>query len=534
MSNTANCEEIKTTESTKPKEEHIYVNVNTNFIKSKSAFMDNASEKSITAIAAPKVKSEVDAPKETRKTPLIRESTGFDVVAATLKSANYYENSSVFQLEILDKKTSNLAETQSVLEHHRDSENFDANFDTELVELNNQIEKLLNKGSTDTADHLANQKLVANRETRTKSEGASDQKTELADESPTRRKTISSMPLDENACDQIANKTINNLEKPPVTLRSKSSASCIKPNSITKSVSNDEIQKRFTTDQTSAKAAQAKAGYKSKLEATKLSEEVDSTGTITPDTCAKRRKSENPSESGSTGQKLAKAAPEPVVLPKNRQSLSTNTTPLLETQTTLASLKGVNRKNMSKSLQDNSRVVTNIHLKKSTALNDQQNLVNVVDFHLAENEKLSVRTKIKLMESIANSKSSGNERSSSSSSSCSSSRSPPMSPKTIIEIVPFQVQVDKQKPPIVTARTNVSQTNATTAATLSNADMSSKHLENVQLKTSSNESLSEVSIKENLVYVSSESGNSNTDSLSSKAKEKRHTVKELMSKFEPK
>jgi len=245
----------------------------------------------------------------------------------------------------------------------------------------------------------------------------------------------------------------------------------------------------------------------------------------------KRRKPDN--NQFESDSKNKKVTPIPgTTFPKNRQSLSTNTTPVIENEAA-SSLKNLNKKSMSKSLQDNSKLA---NLKTTYSSEQCQNTAMTVG-----GEKLSVKTKIRLMESIV--KSSSNERSSSSSSSGSSSRSPPRSPKTIIEIVPVQNLLDKQKPPpIVTARTNLAHSqnvsnqsksfanNSETVETNSNTKILGSE---PPLKTSSNESLSEVSIKENLVYERSEK-NTIQPTIGPNSKEKRHTVKELMSKFEPK
>jgi len=532
----------KKVEPVEYQEEHIYVNVNKTVLKSKN----KSSEK-------PSVLTHKEAESdETIKTPLIRESTGFDVTN-TLKNLNHYENSSLFQSEILDKnKLNQLAKESS--EHQVkqlspnqkiDSENFDANFDTELVELNNQIEKLLTKNSEDSVktEPLKDGKNTSNeplqREVRTKSEGEEKNPTDVdsTNDSPMRRMTISSINFGENSDVIVTNNTNIKLpEKPPVTLRSKSITS--KQNSVSKSVSNDEIQQRVVANNVqSTKPTETRASYKSKLESKKVGEEiVDSSSNdtnikrksaLSSDEFKRRKSDNNQSESDAKAQ-----TPKPgVVLPKNRQSLSTNTTPVIESDTT-SNLKNANKKSMSKSLQDNSKLTNN----NPNSSHQHPNKVSTV-----EDEKLSVKTKIKLMESIV--KSSGNERSSSSSSSGSSSRSPPRSPKTIIEIVPVQSFLDKQKPPpVATTRTNLNQAqhlskpskffanNSESTETTSIAKSLGSAL---PLKTSSNESLSEVSIKENVMFDTSEKV-AKQPCAAPNSKEKRHTVKELMSKFEPK
>jgi hypothetical protein len=488
---------------------------------------------------------------DTIKTPLIRESTGFDVTNA-LKKLNHYENSNLFQSEILDKNKSNPLDAESS-EHQVkqlspnqkiDSENFDANFDTELVELNNQIEKLLTKNSEDSikTDPLKDENKTSNeplqREVRTKSEGEEKKPTNVdsTNDSPMRRMTISSINFGENSDVIVTNNTnVKQPEKPPVTLRSKSITS--KQNSVSKSVSNDEIQQRVIANNVqSTKLTETRASYKSKLESKKLGEEiVDSSSNdtnikrksaLSSDEFKRRKSDNNQSECDAKAQMVT---PKPgVVLPKNRQSLSTNTTPVIESDTT-SNLKNANKKSMSKSLQDNSKLTNN----NPNSSHQHPNKVST-----AEDEKLSVKTKIKLMESIV--KSSSNERSSSSSSSGSSSRSPPRSPKTIIEIVPVQSFIDKQKPPpIATTRTNLNQAqylsklsaiNSESTETSSIAKILGSAL---PLKTSSNESLSEVSIKENFMIDTSEKV-TKQPCAAPNSKEKRHTVKELMSKFEPK
>lgn len=105
--------------------------------------------------------------------------------------------------------------------------------------------------------------------------------------------------------------------------------------------------------------------------------------------------------------------------------------------TTDTNLKNPSNKNICKSLQDNSSLLK-FEPKKETSLNiSAENSMDQSDSN--GDEKSSVKSKIKLMESIVNStssnnisssasKSNKNERSSSSSSSCSS-RSPPLSTK---------------------------------------------------------------------------------------------------------
>ena len=454
----------------------------------------------------------------------------------------------MFQLEILDKKNSNISTEEEIVKKYEeqnspnlkvDSENFDANFDTELVELNSQIEKLLTKNSDDVIKNeppKEEKKVIelVNREVRTKSEGESQKPANLeyVDDSPTRRMTISSITFGENSSVLLTNNSnFKQPEKPPVTLRSKSIATNGKQNSISKSVSNDEIQQRLISNsEPSNKSTENRTSYRSKVESKMLNEEVldpsnetniKRKSALSSDEFKRRKPDNNQIESNLKNQKITPTIS--TSFPKNRQSLSTNTTPVIENDAS-SNLKNLNKKSMSKSLQDNSKLSN----QRQAAISDQrQNISNTTG-----GEKSSVKTKIKLMESIV--KSSSNERSSSSSSAGSSSRSPPRSPKTIIEIVPVQNLLDKQKPPpIVTARTNINQPQNISKQPKSESveiNSNNKSLESSEpLKTSSNESLGEVSVKENLIYDTS-----GKTAVGANLKEKRHTVKELMSKFEAK
>ena len=158
-------------------------------------------------IASPK--NELDQLKESRKTPLIRESTGFDVTNVVKSGCSLYENA-LFQLDTLNKKQSITLDNENIETACKDrpksdSENFDANFDTELVELNNQIEKLLNKNNDSQSKQSKEEPLgsksdcavtmVVNREVRTKSESGEQvsAKTTTIDDSSVRRMTISAI-----------------------------------------------------------------------------------------------------------------------------------------------------------------------------------------------------------------------------------------------------------------------------------------------------------------------------------------------------
>jgi hypothetical protein len=513
--------------------------VNTNFIQIKNNTSDKA------CITTPK-EFELN---DTRKTSLIRESTGFDVTN-TLKQLNHYENSHLFQLEILDKKNPNIPTEEGIVKNHEeqnssnhkvDSENFDANFDTELVELNSQIEKLLTKNSDDI---IKNEPLkeenkvveIVNREVRTKSEGDNQKPANLesVDSSPTRRMTISSIKFENSSVIVTNNSNFKQPEKPPVTLRSKSIATNGKQNSISKSVSNDEIQQRLISNsEPSNKSTENRTSYRSKVESKILNEEafdpsndtnIKRKSALSSDEFKRRKPDYNQIESDVKNQK--KTPTIGTAFPKNRQSLSTNTTPVIENDASF-NLKNFNKKSMSKSLQDNSKLSNQ---RQADSYDQRQNISNNTG-----GEKSSVKTKIKLMESIV--KSSSNERSSSSSSG-SSSRSPPRSPKTIIEIVTVQNLLDKQKPPpVVTARTNINQPqNISKQPKPESVEINSNNKSLVAsepLKTSSNESLGEVSVKENLIYDTSGKTTIHSN-VGANLKEKRHTVKELMSKFEAK
>ena len=339
-------------------------------------------------------------------------------------------------------------------------------------------------------------------------------------------------------------------EKPPVTLRSKSSAT---GNSICKSISNDEIQ--------TAKPSQLlRTSFKFKPDENKLISEEDAElnpkrKSATSSDEFKRRKSDNSNLADQENGKLhpVKTTPMPIVYPKSRQSLSTHTTPSMGQYEGSAgggstdlvsspSLRNQTKKSMSKSLQDNSKIV---NAKKAPLLNTNNVIIDTT--RPSSNEKLSVKTKIKLMESIV--KSSTNERSSSSSSSCSS-RSPPLSPNTIIEIVPIQ-----HVKPTVTARTTnpapvqpqaspaVVQPKPTlkpAANTATSSDLD-EDLTKAKLKTSSNESIDDVSESstttttlKSIVDAINFKQHNQQQKATGNQKEKRHTVKELMSKFEPK
>jgi hypothetical protein len=153
--------------------------------------------------------------------------------------------------------------------------------------------------------------------------------------------------------------------------------------------------------------------------------------------------------------------------------------------------------------------------------NFNKNLItqDLDDQQQQQQKTVSVKSKIKLMESIVQSRvsNSKNERSSSisssssSSSSTSSSRSPPISPKTLAQ-PQTTTRSQKQMAPQAPANTKDSK------------------LIELSVSTEEEPSSSVADDDESTKMVES---NPTSQSLSS-LKEKRRTVKELMSKFEPK
>ena len=184
-------------------------------------------------------------------------------------------------------------------------------------------------------------------------------------------------------------------------------------------------------------------------------------------------------------------------------------------------------KSISKSLQDNSRISLKLKEKGVEKLNE--NL-----------EVISVKSKIKLMEAFVSNPipigKSCNERSSStssaglssSSSSSSSSKSPPLSPHRGLDFK------QTNKPPTVMARSNISQSYNTSASSCQNmpspmASRSLNQLNNVSKPVEENCAIEGEWAEEVMI-----SDDSLTQQAKSSLKEKRKTVKELMSKFEQK
>ena len=162
-------------------------------------------------------------------------------------------------------------------------------------------------------------------------------------------------------------------------------------------------------------------------------------------------------------------------------------------------------KTFSKSLQDNRFASSN------NKINQEQVIFNVLNSETKnepESETVSVKSKIKLMESFVSSRSKPVERSSSSSSSSSSTKSPPLSPHEASN----RLLINKQP----------SKPNETSLQSMPSFKMTSSHSKQSLQK--------ETEIIEN---NSIEEFKPEQPALSS-LKERRRTVKELMSKFEPK
>ena len=445
----------------------------------------------------------------------VRESTGFDIA-----HLSHYENGLQLNLSQNEIKQEQQVEQKETVE-------FDAKFDTELVELNNQIKKLLTPNET---------------------EAKAEKKVDVEAKKDNRRVTIAYAPKETKINEE------HEFEKPQVAIVARS-----KSNFMPKSASNDEIA------ESQSKVTQIRASFR--LKPTEPTENVDSNAkrksSISFDEL-KRRKSDNENNENKERKETTNTVIEnepkkqPQVYPKYRQSFSTGGSNDKLIQTKLESnLKNSNHRSFSKSLQDNSKL-TKIEFKQNA-------LTNQTNFELSESEETSVKSKIKLMESIVNSsKQAGtNERScSSSSSSSSSSRSPPMSPKntskqTVIELVPAKTNSFKQ-PPIVAARTpqtapkpkpvppslNLNLNKANLGTSLQPTFTTIVANESAQTNptiTSSSESVNNLNMNENSIY-SDNSSNSCDLNESTKTsvkplcnlKEKRRTVKELMSKFEPK
>ena len=179
-----------------------------------------------------------------------------------------------------------------------------------------------------------------------------------------------------------------------------------------------------------------------------------------------------------------------------------------------------------KSLQDNYRpaIDTSQAQKPANGQETTQVYFNVLSPEQKleiDTETISVKSKIKLMESFASSKSKQSERSSSSSSSCSSTKSPPLSPH--VRETSYPKPISK---PIDINLIGHPQPDRTAKMSVSN----SKH---ALCQQKENEILSKSSASEFGDTPLIDEFKPGQQPLSS-LKEKRKTVKELMSKFEPK
>lgn len=208
------------------------------------------------------------------------------------------------------------------------------------------------------------------------------------------------------------------------------------------------------------------------------------------------------------------------VVPKTRQTISlasVETDPIssnVNPKRANTNLKSTSHKSMSKSLQDNSKLVGG----------EQPKLVVIetrssgIDDPVEDKRTVSVKSKIKLMESIvhnrtvAKSAERSSSTSSSKSSSSSSSRSPPISPKNTHSVVLQPAVKTRQKPmaPI---------------STMSNVKLVKS---NMEMSTNAEDEPALASMAEDDDTLAS------TNLPLAILKEKRRTVKELMSKFEPK
>ena len=543
---------------------------------------------------------------------VIRESLGFDVEKYKI-STNHYENG--LELNIKEEESNIEESTKQKDKENRNTKIESSNtFDSELVEINQQINNLLksNEKEQEFNQDQSNQK--ENNDNLMNTQNTPPVTLRSKSISTSKSNSIDELKSSNNANNQTQ---INNAN---INTTNKRNSFRVKTNNNNNNNNNNNSNEILTNNNNKVNM----------INNTKNINDLNNPkrkSSICFDEL-KRRKSDNINDNintnnnSNTNINSNNSKQQAPIMPKYRQSISTTTTPTTDSTSTInTNLNKVNLKNLSKSLQDNSKLIKNelkvqnidIQSNQSPSItivnNKSANLKQIapklvnLDLNVSKSEnqilhinnqddKPNVKTKIKLMESIVNSNSSNtiqttnsssskstkndyrSASSSSSASSASSSRSPPSLSRSphiskqsteAIEAKPYQL-VTTKVPPTVVARSNTIQfshnapsSNQSPALAprpiikqKENIDTTSAKLKDehqVVATSSSSESVNNI-MQENVLYSSenlnedkvnntkTDTNDNNTFNLKhnslSNLKEKRQTVKELMSKFEPK
>jgi hypothetical protein len=397
--------------------------------------------------------------------------------------------------------------------------NVEKSFDSEIIELNSQINNLL---SSDSGNH---KEIIIQNNTKIPSDFLKRRATTLSSCSNNSMDTNKEIFIKNN--DQV-------IEQKPVSFRSKS---CSTESSEKNQSDSSESIGKFVLKHEHKHEVRHSFRVQSIAEKDKINSNVDMNFKRKSSQSFEelnKKKSEN-FENSNSNNKQNEDNSNFKILAKHRQSIQ----PASQIDTT--SLTNTNR-SMSKSLQDNSKLINLSEFKTSNE-----------DISESTSNETNVKSKIKLMESFVGNQSTNqipmlklkkNERSSStcSSASSSSSKSPPLSPHLICSVTKSetstslfttsssnetkQIATSKQNPPMVMARSVI-----LTQSSLNNSNNTSLSNDKEEIQP----------LKSTVIIIDSENKKASTENNeiiiknpTTNIKEKRKTVKEMISKFEPK